>query len=224
MAFTGKKKYCIQCGTVIQTSFQTKFCSRHCWEEYKKEHSLTVSPERQATIFLKSTSSEEDSKFDNDDFRIVPNDKNWKSLADSPQLQSDYDSVTKEGTREPKQAQKDQTLRKEYVEFLKRRLAEKEKEVKQLQQKLSETEEKLAEAQQKLKSVDTAKMVPPIFEDEEKGLSSNKFQKDSDVSDDDEFDLLGLEKDSDSAMSDVEEEEIIIRKVPWWKRLFNRST
>ncbi|MBN2383908.1 hypothetical protein JXQ70_13615 [bacterium] len=167
----GKNKYCIQCGKLIETSFQTKYCSRKCWEEYKKEHSLSVAPERQATVFLKAGLGEEEQKFENDDdVRIVPLDKAWKSLSDK------NDQVEEQLVRGKAEEEKTGggTLRKEYVEFLKRRLTEKEVEVRQLNERVHELEEKLAEAQNKLRTVDTAKMVPPLFEEDEEILFSDE--------------------------------------------------
>ena len=50
----GKYKFCIQCGEKIETIFHTRYCSKKCWNEFKKKHSLSVSRERQATVFIKS--------------------------------------------------------------------------------------------------------------------------------------------------------------------------
>src|SRR4030042_2269959 len=104
---TSKKNFCIQCGNIIETSFQTKFCSRDCWENYKKDHSLTVAPERQATIFIKTSITPEETTQD-EEVRLF--DKEWKPLHRNKHKTSlEYEKIGDELVELKKRAQNQQT-------------------------------------------------------------------------------------------------------------------
>ncbi|MFC1852453.1 hypothetical protein ACFL27_19820 [candidate division CSSED10-310 bacterium] len=130
---TQKKGNCIQCNKQIETGFQTKFCSRECWENYKKKHSLTVSRERQATIFLKSPFTSEGEIEKSDQKNIFSE----KGILDDVAITGDSQGANL----------KEQTSSKtlNYIETLKNDVADKEKEIKFLKHKIRQLEKQLAQ-------------------------------------------------------------------------------
>jgi hypothetical protein len=168
------RNFCSQCGKKIETSFQTRFCSRECWIKYKKEHSMAVSPERQATVFIKTPFSEgESSSVPREDIRIVP-----------PEHPSPRKEITStQGSRAPKSApvlgkqnvdsnqnkKRNRPRHRSEVDHFKHLLAIKDREIKSLRRKIRELNEELQKyrppvAPTALVTSDST-VAPPVFTD-----------------------------------------------------------
>lgn len=129
------RNFCVQCGKKITSSFQTKYCSRECWEKYKEEHSLSVSPERQATVFIKSPFSQEEPA---DDVRIVP--KDWKPLVPKGETAGPKEGGADTHSLKPvvQQKKREKTRERSERELLLGQLKEKDKEIQHLRRKVKE--------------------------------------------------------------------------------------
>lgn len=200
-----KRNFCIQCGKKIDTSFQTKFCSKRCWERYKVEHSLQVSPERQATVFLKSPFTSQDVYEESSS--DIAEKALWKSLAESkskPQsleTQEIRQSVAENpalGKKSGKSVSQEAPLKrtkavyKHYVKKIKElqsELADRERKIELLNRTISQDRIEIKELKEKL-----ARTIEVCSIDDE--------------------DTLASEPDPEVL------EQIRATETPWWKRIF----
>lgn len=203
-----KRNFCIQCGTKIETSFQTKFCSKPCWEKYKKEHSLQVSPERQATVFLKSPFTSQDEE--EESFSEKKEKAQWKSLSESKVKPQSLDSVDIKISEPLKQEGDEEKVEKvsEIVADLSPKAA-----YMRYKERIQELEEETANKDRKIELLNRTIIQNRI----EIAELKEKLARTIEVCSREDENTISTEQESEIF------EQFRETKTPWWKRIFGKG-